>query len=118
MPTYFPDYEDDPPTVELPAIDVSSPAAPVSEAPRKACGRCRAVTRTHDEFCPQCAARYRSRTPFQRLWRTVALAALIIAGLIAAGAMITAYNSEMSVGTAGQGVQTTSAQTVLMRLSG
>jgi hypothetical protein len=108
MSTYYQDYDDEPPTVELPAIELHSPVLPLSEAPRKVCDRCRAASRTHEEFCPYCAARYPGGTPAQRLLRTLVLTALILAGLVAAGAMTAAYSNAMSSGAAGQSVEISS----------
>lgn len=108
MSTYYQDYDDDPPTIELPAIDLHSAVLPLSEAPRKVCDRCRAASRTHDEFCPYCAARYSGRTPAQRLLRTLVLTVLILAGLVVAGAMAAAYSNAMSSGTVGQTVEISS----------
>lgn len=69
MSTYYPDYDDDPPTVELPMIDLHTQA--LSDAPRK-------------------------RTADQGLLRTGALASLILTGLVAAGVIIAAFASVLS----------------------
>ncbi|GAB3262488.1 hypothetical protein [Arthrobacter pigmenti] len=103
MSTYYADYDDDPPTVELPAIDLHNYA--LSDAPRKVCDRCSAASRTHDEFCPQCAIRFSRRRPGQRRLITLLVSVLIIAGLIAAGAMMVAYNNAMTASAAAQSLQ-------------
>lgn len=103
MSIYHADYDDDPPTVELPAIDLHNHV--LSDAPRKVCDRCGAASRTQDEFCPQCAIRFSRRRPGQRRLITLLVSVLIIAGLIAAGAMMVAYNNAMTASAAAQSLQ-------------